>query len=358
MNQNYLDKLEYNKILEKLSAYCHTYLGKEYALNLVPLNNKEDVKIQLTETEEAVNLIERNSTAPISEIDNISYYLKQLENSTSISPQGLLSVVNILEMSKDLVEYFSGFDESEDFLALHPYFDCLYTNNGIVDKIKKSVLDENTIADNASNTLAGIRRRERKLEQDIKSKLTTLLHSSTYSKYIQENVVTIRNERYVIPVKQEYRSFVKGFVHDISSSGSTVFIEPLAVFELNNEINNLKIEENNEIQKILFSLSSMLFPYTNELRIDSQTIGKLDFIFAKAKYSNSLKAVTPIINDEKFVNLINARHPLIAEEKVVPTTVNIGKDFSLLIITGPNTGGKTVTLKTVRIIRTYGLFWA
>lgn len=350
MNINYLNKLEYNKILEQLSTYCHTYLGKEHSLMLLPSNNKNNVKAQLLETNEAVSLIERNSTPPISEIDDISYYLKVLQNSTSISAKGLLSVVNILDMARDLVEYFSKFDEVDDFLALKPYFDCLYINNSVVDKIKKSIYDENTIADNASNTLASIRRKERKLEQDIKSKLTTLLHSSTYSKYIQENVVTIRNERYVVPVKQEYRSFVKGFVHDISSSGSTVFIEPLAVFELNNELNNLKIEENNEIEKILFSLSSMLFPYTNELKIDSQTIGKLDFIFAKAKYSNRLEAITPIINDEKFVNLINARHPLINEEKIVPTTINIGKDFSLLIITGPNTGGKTVTLKTVGLL--------
>ena len=149
---------------------------------------------------------------------------------------------------------------------------------------------------------------------------------------MQENVVTIRNERYVIPVKQEYRSYVKGFVHDMSASGSTVFIEPLAVFELNNELNNLKIDENAEIERILYNLSCQLFPYTNELKLDVSIIGKLDFIFAKAKYSNSIKGITPEINTKKFVNLINARHPLIDENKVVPTTLSIGKNFSLLII--------------------------
>ena len=177
-----------------------------------------------------------------------------------------------------------------------------------------------------------------------------MLHSSTYSKYMQENVVTIRNNRYVIPIKQEYRSFVKGFVHDISQSGSTVFIEPISVFELNNELNNLKIEETAEIEKILKDLSSMLFPYTEEIKQDVKTIGIIDFIFAKAKYSNSINAVTPIINDKKFVNLINARHPLIDEKKVVPTSISIGKDFNLLIITGPNTGGKTVCLKTIGLL--------
>ena len=350
MNQTYLNKLEYNQILQKLTTYCHTYIGKNLAINLFPSNKKETVSSTLAETSEAVNLIERNSTPPISEIDDIGVYLKLLESSSTISAKALLSVVNILEMSDELIEYFSSFVNTDDFPHLNGYFSELYTNHSIVDKIKKCIIDENTIADNSSVALANIRRRERRLEQDIKSKLNTILHSSSYSKYIQENVVTIRNDRYVIPVKQEYRSYVKGFVHDMSSSGSTVFIEPLAVFEFNNELNNLKIDESAEIERILYNLSSMLFAYTTEIRLDVSIIGKLDFIFAKAKYSNSIKGITPKINDEKFAELINARHPLIDENKVVPTTLSIGKDFSLLIITGPNTGGKTVTLKTVGLL--------
>ena len=350
MNQTYLNKLEYNQILQKLTTYCHTYIGKNLAFNLLPSNQKEVVSNALAETNEAVSLIERNSTPPISEIDDIDIYLKLLESSSTISAKALLSVVNILEMSDELIEYFSSFINTDDFPHLNGYFSELYTNHSIIDKIKKCVIDENTIADNSSVALANIRRRERRLEQDIKSKLNTILHSSSYSKYIQENVVTIRNDRYVIPVKQEYRSYVKGFVHDMSSSGSTVFIEPLAVFEFNNELNNLKIDESAEIEKILYNLSSMLFAYTAEIKLDVSIIGKLDFIFAKAKYSNSIKGITPKINDEKFAEFINARHPLIDSNKVVPTTLSIGKDFSLLIITGPNTGGKTVTLKTVGLL--------
>ena len=350
MNQTYLNKLEYNQILQKLTSYCHTYIGKKFASNLLPSNQKETVSNTLAETNEAVSLIERNSTPPISEIDDIGVYLKLLESSSTISAKALLSVVNILEMSDELIEYFSSFINTDDFPHLNGYFSDLYTNHSIIDKIKKCIIDENTIADNSSNTLATIRRHERRLEQDIKSKLNTILHSSSYSKYIQENVVTIRNDRYVIPVKQEYRSYVKGFVHDMSSSGSTVFIEPLAVFEFNNELNNLKIDESAEIEKILYNLSSMLFAYTSEIQLDVSIIGKLDFIFAKAKYSNSIKGITPKINDEKFAEFINARHPLIDSNKVVPTTLSIGKDFSLLIITGPNTGGKTVTLKTVGLL--------
>lgn len=350
MNQIYLNKLEYNQILQKLTSYCHTYIGKKFVSNLLPSNQKETVSNTLAETNEAVSLIERNSTPPISEIDDIGVYLKLLESSSTISAKALLSVVNILEMSDELIEYFSSFINTDDFPHLNGYFSDLYTNHSIIDKIKKCIIDENTIADNSSNTLATIRRSERRLEQDIKSKLNTILHSSSYSKYIQENVVTIRNDRYVIPVKQEYRSYVKGFVHDMSSSGSTVFIEPLAVFEFNNELNNLKIDESAEIERILYNLSSMLFAYTSEIQLDVSIIGKLDFIFAKAKYSNSIKGITPKINDEKFAEFINARHPLIDSNKVVPTTLSIGKDFSLLIITGPNTGGKTVTLKTVGLL--------
>lgn len=350
MNKMSLEKLEYDKILEKLSSFCNTYIGKNLALHLLPFTTKEKVGQALQETLEAVSLIERNSVPPISEIDDIGFYIKALESSNTISAKALLSICNIIEMANELINYFTVFKDTEEYFVIDNYFLLLYSNHSIIDKIKKSIIDENTIADNASNTLSNIRKKEHKLEQDIKSKLNNMLHSSTYSKYMQENVVTIRNNRYVIPIKQEYRSFVKGFVHDISQSGSTVFIEPISVFELNNELNNLKIEETAEIEKILKDLSSMLFPYTEEIKQDVKTIGIIDFIFAKAKYSNSINAVTPIINDKKFVNLISARHPLIDEKKVVPTSISIGKDFNLLIITGPNTGGKTVCLKTIGLL--------
>ena len=350
MNQTYLNKLEYNKILEILSTYCHTYLGKKIVFQLQPSNNRQIVKDLLLETQEAVSLCNRNSMPPISEIDDIDIYIKLLESSNSLSAKALLSLANILNMSNELIKYFEGFTGENEYPILEKLFTLLYTNEGIIEKIKKSIIDENSIADSASSELANIRRKKSKLEQDIKSKLNTIIHSSSNSKYIQENVVTIRNERFVIPVKQEYRSNIKGFVHDYSSSGSTVFIEPLAVFELNNELNSLKIDEANEIQKILFHLSGLFFPYTEELKIDIEIIGKLDFIFAKARYSNYINGITPIINEEKQINLLNARHPLIEKEKVVPISINLGKDFSLLIITGPNTGGKTVSLKTVGLL--------
>ena len=349
MKNNYLKKLEFDQVLQKLTEYCHTYIGKEKALELEPSSDKDYVKKSLLETSEAVSLMERNSTPPISEIEDIRVYIKMLESSSTLTAKALLDICNILNMADDLKAYFSDFLDDESYENLRIYFENLYTNSTIVDKIKKSIIDSETIADNASSTLSTIRRHIRQAEQEVKNKLNSILHSS-YSKYMQENVVTIRNDRFVIPVKQEYRSQIKGFVHDISSSGSTVFIEPMSVFEANNTINNLRIDEATEIERILQNLSSLLFPYTDEIFSDIESIGMLDFIFAKAKYSNSIKGITPTINETKYVNLIKARHPLIDVSSVVPITISIGQDYSLLIITGPNTGGKTVSLKTVGLL--------
>ena len=351
MNKTYLKKLEYYQILEQISNYCHTYIGKEKVLNLEPSNDKEKIVQMLSETEQAICLLDRKSTPPLSEIANIEIYIKLLESHNTLTPKALLDICNILKMSHELKQYFYG-DEtiSETYQILDKYFSKLYSNQLVIQNIENSILDENTISDNASNTLKKIRRSYKQTEQDIKNQLNSILHSSTYSKYIQENIVTIRNNRYVIPIKQEYKEKIKGFTHDISSSGSTYFIEPISIFQLNNVLNNLKIEEEIEIEKILQILSSSLFPYTEELLKNIEFIGILDFTFAKAKYSKKIKGITPKINTEKNINLIKARHPLIPESQVVPITIDIGHNFSLLIITGPNTGGKTVTLKTVGLL--------
>ena len=350
MNNN-LKKLEYDKILEKVASYCKTYIGKKHALELRPLHDKEEVQMILNETSQGVILIQRNSTPPLSEIADITVYLKTLDSCGILSIKALLELQNILEIASKLKSYFDkDYLQDDDFSAVEQLFSDLYVNPSIVATLSKSIIDEETIADTASRKLQDIRRSQRKIEQDIRSKLNAMLHSSTYSKYIQENIVTIRNGRFVIPVKEEYRSNVKGFVHDMSSSGSTVFIEPIAVFDLNNELSNLHIEENLEIERILQNLSSLLYPYTKELESNVEIIGKLDFIFAKAHYSLAMHCTTPILNDEKFINLKNARHPLIDPENVVPCSLELGKDFSTLIITGPNTGGKTVTLKTIGLL--------
>ena len=347
----YLEKLEYNKIIEILSSFCITYVGKDICYNLMPQSSKNLVEQMLAETREAVNLIYRNSTPPFFEISNIDISIKSLESSSTLSAKSILDLANIFKLCLDLKNYFDkDFITSSDFPILSDLFDLLYTNKDIISKIFSCIIDENTIDDNASTNLKNIRRKQRNLEQDIRSKLNDFIHSSKYSKYIQEPIITIRNDRFVIPVKEEYRSQVKGFIHDMSNAGSTVFIEPISIFELNNEVNNLKIEEEIEIEKILQYLSSLFYNYTNELSSDVETIGKLDFIFAKAKYSNSINAITPVINEEKCINLINARHPLIPNDKVVPISLKLDSDSSVLLITGPNTGGKTVSLKTTGLL--------
>lgn len=351
MKQKYLEKLEFNKILEILSNYCKTDLGKKSALNLLPSADSDQVKYNLTQTFEASNLITRFGNSPISETPDINIYLKMLDSSGLIGIKGILDLAQILEEAQELKSYFYQDDiNPDDFSSLENHFALLYTNPSIIEHVSKCIIDENTIADNASKNLATIRRKKQKLEQEIKDKLNSFIHSSNYSKYIQESIVTIRNDRFVIPIKEESRHMVKGFVHDISSSGSTVFIEPISVFEINNEINNLKIDENLEIEKILQELSSLFIPYINELKVDFETIGNLDFIFAKALYSKAINGVTPVIETTKRINLINARHPLINKDLVVPISVDLGNSYSTLLITGPNTGGKTVSLKTIGLL--------
>ena len=351
MKNNYLEKLEYNKILEILSNFCSTNQGKEICLKLLPSNNYDNVNQSLDETNEALSLIYRNGVPPISEISNIENATKILETYGVLSIKDLLNLANIFKISNNLKNYFFvEHIDSLEFPILNNIFSSLYSNNSIVEKISKSIIDEDTIDDSASKTLQSIRKKQRNIVQDIKEKLNNILHSSSNSKYIQENVVTIRNNRYVIPVKEEYRSMIKGFIHDVSSSGSTVFIEPISVFDLNNDYNNLKIEENIEIEKILQDLSKLFYPYIAELKLDILNIANIDFIFAKAKYTKSINGNIPSLNKDKIIILNNARHPLLDPNTAVPISLSLGQNFNTLVITGPNTGGKTVTLKTVGLL--------
>lgn len=351
MNTNHLEKLEYYKILEKLSSFCTTEQGKNLVKELLPSNNKEKVSSLLNETLEAINLSARNSFPSFYNAQDITISLKQLESGQSLNTKSLLNLANILKNAEELKEYFNkDFIDEKFFPILSSLFNELYSNNSISSKVFSCILEEDVIDDKASKELYSIRKKKRNLEQDIRSKLNNMIHSSTYSKYIQENIITIRNDRFVIPVKEEYRSSIKGLIHDISNGGSTVFIEPLAVFEMNNEIHELVNNENIEIEKILLELSKLFMPIISQLKTNLDIIGKLDFIFAKAKYAKSIEGNIPKISEEKSIILQKARHPLISKEKVVPITLTLGKDFSTLLITGPNTGGKTVTLKTVGLL--------
>lgn len=345
-------KLEYDKILNILSSFCKTNIGKELALSLIPSCNKLEVKNNLAITSEACLLKNKFGTPPICYIPNINTWIKYLKSENTLSCKALLEIAHILKISRELKNFFSSNNEINlnIFPNLSDRFEALYTNLNLENLIFKSILDENTVSDDASKELSSIRRNIRKLEQTIKEKLTSMIHSSSYSKFIMESIVTIRNDRYVIPVKIEYKDNIKGFIHDISSSGSTVFIEPLSIFELNSKIADLKIEENIEIDRILSYISNNLMPIADALYNLSLVIGEIDFIFAKADYSESISGIEPIINDEKNISLLNARHPLLDKKIAIPINITLGIDFSTLIITGPNTGGKTVTLKTVGLL--------
>ncbi len=353
MEQKYLDKLEFNKVLEMLENYAVTYLGKEMVKNLKPSFNKNEVQINLKETEQADILTYRIGGIPLGEIDDINVHLRTLEAGGTLSIKQLLELAKVLKMSRELKEYYEKVSEIEnvDTNKLRNYFFDIYTNVVIEDKMFKSIIDENTLDDHASKNLYIIRRNIKQIQNEIKNKLNNYLHS----KYLQEAFITIRNGRYVIPVKQEYRNEIKGFIHDISASGATVFVEPLPVFEMNNRINTLKLEEANEIQKIQQELSELFMSITRELDTNIKIIGKLDFIFAKAKFGIANYGVSPIINDKKIVKLNKARHPLIDKDKVVPVDIEIGEKYNTLVITGPNTGGKTVTLKIIGLLSCMGM---
>lgn len=348
MIQKYLNKLEYNKILDIISSYCLTYKGVSLANSFLPSNNKDIVSRLLEETDSAVTLLIRKGEIPLSNIANIEVNIKNLESYNSLSASALLDVAYVLKVSRQLHQYFfedEDFDLST-FSILEDLFSMLYYNKNIEDSIFNSIIDEDTIADDASKALLALRKNRRKLEQDVRDKLSNLVHSSSYSKYIMDTIITIRNDRFVVPVKEEFKEHISGAILDISASGSTVYIEPSSVFELNNKINAVKAQEAIEIEKILKGLSLMLCPIADRLKTTVDIIGKIDFIFAKAKYSKKINGICPIITDSKEINLFGARHPLIDEKVVVPIDISIGKDYSSLLITGPNTGGKTVALKT------------
>lgn len=347
MNSKAIEKLEFNKICDILQGYAITYIGKDYANSLKPMSSKVEIEKALNQTTEASNILYRKGSCPISEIEDITSHLKKLNSNLFLSAKQLLDLANILKISSNLKEYFfSNEIDMSEFVNLTGLFNNLYINPSIEKVIYSSIIDENTIADEASKELGNIRKSIKNKEQEIRHKLNSFINS----KYVQESVITMRSGRFVVPVKNEYRSEVKGFIHDISSSGSTVFIEPISVFDLNNDLNNLKNDENVEIEKILQKLSSLFFNIIPNIENNVNLIGLIDFIFAKAKYSNSLNASMPIITDEKQINLKQAWHPLINQNQAVKNDIPIGKNYSSLIITGPNTGGKTVTLKTAGLL--------
>jgi len=346
------DKLEFNKILEILNPFAKTYVGKKLINELAPSFDVIEVANRLSETGCAIDMINKYGKPPIGEFNDVSLHLKKLSGDSILSAKEILDLAHVLKMSREVSFFFDEVSKNvhSDFNILKPMFNNLYFNFELEKEIFLKIIDENTIDDKASKTLYSIRASQRSLEQNIKDKLNHFIRSAAYSKYLTSPIITIRDNRYVIPVKDEYRGQISGFVHGMSASGSTIFVEPTSVFDMNNEINTLKIRENIEIERMLSSLTNKLSAYINELENNVKLLGAIDFIFAKAMYGISINGILPQINNEKKFNLIKARHPLIDKDKVVPINISLGDNYSTLVITGPNTGGKTVSLKTVGLL--------
>lgn len=348
MNEKTIRILEYDKIIDKLVSLTASTLGADLARQLVPDNDIEKVKMNLKETSDGVNFISRRGSPPLGGIHDIRDSVRRAEIGSMLNPGELMRIANVLRAVRNLKNYSNSANvkEGEDNIV-GELIECLEAAKRIEDKINLCIVSEEEISDNASPALGSIRRQIRHAQNSIKDKLNELIRSPKYQKYMQEPIVTMRGERYVIPVKQEYRTEVPGLIHDSSASGATLFIEPMAVVEANNAIRELKIKEEAEIERILRELSCDVAEIAVELNTNINLLAKLDFIFAKAKLSLEYNCVCPKLNNEGKIIIKKGRHPLLVPKTVVPIDFWIGEDFHTLVVTGPNTGGKTVTLKTV-----------
>lgn len=351
MNEKSLRVLEYDKIIQKLTTEASSQLGKDLCSALKPTSELEDIKEAICETTEAVELLLKFSSPPFGPIIDLKNHVKIAEIGSYMGPAQLLQVSDTLRTARNLKAYLlKSIDTAPQFPILKGFADQLVTVKPVEDAINTAIIGENQISDNASPNLRKIRREIENKNQAVKSKLEHLVRDQESKKYLQDSLVTIRQDRFVVPVKSEYKGMVKGLIHDQSSSGSTLYIEPLAVVDLNNELRELKLKEQAEIEKILMELTALVGEHPGEIRNNQEILQVLDFIFAKGKLALVMKAVEPEINKEGKVRLKNGRHPLLDPKNVVPSNFWIGEHFKTLLITGPNTGGKTVTLKTVGLL--------
>lgn len=353
MNIKTLKVLEFDKIRKALSEHCNSEMGKELAINIEPSTDENEVMNMLEETQEAESLILKTPNIPNLSIKNIKSILDRAKINSIIDIKYFLEINNNIKISKGFKSFFNKIDNTE-FKILDAMVSEIQNTNDLEREIDRIIISEEEIADDASADLKTIRRSIDSSNQKIRDILNKLVNSQSKSKYIQEKIITMRDGRYVIPVKQEYRGLIKGLVHDRSSSGATVFIEPISVVDENNKLKDLSLKEENEIRKILQELTSQVAIYYNELIANQEIIKKIDFIIAKGKYALKLNAVKPLISYKNDVFFKNARHPLIDKDEVVPSNIWLGDKFNTLIITGPNTGGKTVTLKTLGLLSIMG----
>jgi DNA mismatch repair protein MutS2 len=338
--------LEFNKILDRLASYTESETVKKKIEEITPFTNLDDAKNAQRETTEAMITSLKLGAPPVSlSVENILGAVKRTERGGTLHSKELLDISRLLYVARRMKAYLS--EAASECVKLHEIEENIITAKSLEDKINSCIISENEIADDASPELNTIRRKMRSLNGRIKETLNSMIHSAHYKKFLQDPIVTMRSDRYVIPVKSEYKGEVSGIVHDTSASGATLFIEPMSVVNNNNEIRDLRNKEQIEIERILMELSALVSENSHALFVDFNSITELDFMFCKGKLSLDMNANEPVLNDEGRIVFKKARHPLIDKEKVVANDIYLGGDFDTLVVTGPNTGGKTVTLKTI-----------
>ncbi|WP_101772443.1 endonuclease MutS2 [Peptostreptococcus faecalis] len=365
MNDKYYKALELEKIIDILKEKVSSELGLSMVEKINPFSDFEQVKTALQETTEAQSILIKRGHVPIQELHDIIDKVKRADIGATLDTKSLIKIAETMRVSRILSNLLSGEIKTETFgnaenaktdetqLESYPIVQSLarslYLHRDIEEAIFNAIIGEEEISDNASSELRNIRRKIVQKNQSIRSKLNSIISSTTYQKYLQEAIISMRGDRFVVPVKAEYRSMISGIIHDQSSSGATLFIEPMSIVEMNNDLRQLRLNEVEEIEKILSELSSRVGEVCRELISNQEILAKLDFIFAKGKLSIDMKAIEPNLNREQKFKIVNGRHPLIDKKSVIANTIYLGEDFSTLLITGPNTGGKTVTIKMVGI---------
>lgn len=357
MNEKSLKILEFHKIISQLTEYAASQPGKAMCQNLAPSSDYEEILTWQAQTTDAVSRVRMKGTISFSGVKDIGDSLKRLEIGSSLNIIELLSISSLLTVAARARSYGRHEPQeddgaSEEFDSLEPMFRALEPLTPLNNEIKRCILSEDEVADDASPGLAHVRRSMKITSDRIHTQLNSMLNSNR--SYLQDAVITMRNGRYCLPVKAEYKNQVPGMVHDQSSTGSTLFIEPMAIVRLNNEMRELEIKEQKEIEAVLANLSIQAASYTEELKLDMELLSQLDFIFAKAALARHYKCSAPVFNNRGYIHIKDGRHPLLDPAKVVPINLWLGKDFDLLIVTGPNTGGKTVSLKTVGLFTLMG----
>ncbi|TYP69767.1 endonuclease MutS2 [Paenibacillus methanolicus] len=350
MDTKILQTLEFSKIVHRLTSHAATSLGKAAAEALSPSSDLEEVKLRLQTTDEAYKADRLKGNAPFGGVTNIRPQLLRSKIGGTLNPAELLEIAETIRGSRRVKRHVLNLHEDDPIPQLAFQAEQLTEHKSLEDAILACIDDQAEVMDSASSELAAIRREIRGGEGRIREKLESMIRSSSVQKMLQDAIITIRGDRYVIPVKQEYRSHFGGIVHDQSGSGATLFIEPEAIVAMNNKLREQRAAESREIEKILQILTAQTAEYADELLLDLDVLGQLDFAFAKARLAHGMRASLPMVNDRGFLKLKRGRHPLIAHEKVVPLDVELGDQYSAIIVTGPNTGGKTVSLKTIGLL--------